>query len=139
MSSKTVKLIVFIAILVHGIGHLQGVVVSLGVKFNKSTSYQSWLLKSLSKKTNRVICFLLYFFTAIFGILAALSFKGLIISHTAWQILMIITAVLSSMSLILFPKALAMFFNKAGAIAVNLITFYSLVFNGNWPSAIFED
>lgn len=139
MSTKTIKLLVFIAILVHGIGHLQGVLSSLGVKLNKSTSYKSWLLKTQSERTNRVICFFLYLFTAIFGILAALSFKDLIISHTIWQTLMIITAVLSSLALILFPNALAMFFNKAGAIAVNLITYYSLVFNGNWPAAIFEE
>ncbi len=139
MSSKTVKLIVFIALLVHGIGHLQGVVGSLGVSFNKSTSYVSWLFKGQTKRTNRIFCFSLYLLTAIFGILAALSFKDLVISSSIWQVLMIITAVLSSISLILFPNALAMFFNKAGAIAVNIITYYSIVFNGNWPAAIFED
>ena len=66
MSTKTIKLLVFIAILVHGIGHLQGVLSSLGVKLNKSTSYKSWLLKTQSERTNRVICFFLYLFTAIF-------------------------------------------------------------------------
>lgn len=139
MTPKSVKIFAFIALLVHGIGHLQGVVGSLGVKFHDSASCNSWLLKGLNDSTNRTFCLVLYLSTAVVGILAALSLKGILVPHSGWQILALITAVLSTLSLIFFPKALAMFFNKAGAVAVNLIVYYSILFNGNWPSAIFED
>jgi hypothetical protein len=139
MSTKTVKLIVFLTLLVHGIGHIQGVVKSLGVKINDSGAPVSWLLKGLGANVNRTICLFLYLATALFGIMAALSFKEILFPADGWQSLALVTGVLSTLCLVLFPNALAMFFNKAGAIAVNLIIYYSILFNGNWPAAAFED
>jgi hypothetical protein len=139
MSTKTIKLLALLVLLVHGIGHIQGVVSGFGIKFNESTSNQSWLLKGANDKTNRILCSILYLATAVLGILAALSLKDLLVPVTLWQTLALVAAILSTFSLVLFPKALAMFFNKAGAIAVNLIIYYSILFNGNWPSAVFED
>ena len=139
MTTKTVKLIVFITLLVHGIGHLQGVVSSSGVKFTSSTTCVSWLLKGLGKKTNQIICFILYLAAAVVGIITALCFQHIITGLCTWQTLALITAIVSSLCLIFFPRALAMFFNKARAIAVNLIIYYSILLQGNWPAAIFED
>ena len=139
MSTTAVKLVVFLALFVHGIGHLQGVVSSSGVKFRTSTSNVSWLLKGLGEKLNKVICMVLYLAASLFGIFAALSFRGVLGPESKWTSLAIACAIFSSLGLVLFPKALTLFFNKAGAIAVNLFIFYSILFNGNWPSAIFED
>ena len=139
MTTKTVKLIAFILLLVHGIGHLQGVVASFGVKINNSHARISWLLKDLGESVNAKICFALFLITAVFGILTAFSFKGILISDVAWQSLAIVTAILSTVCLVLFPNGFAMFFNKVGAIAVNLMIYYSIVFNQNWPTVLFED
>lgn len=139
MSTKTIKLLVFLAFLVHGIGHIQGVIGSLGVKMSNSSSSVSWLLKGPGAGTNRTICFILYSGAALFGILTALSFKGILFATSSWELFALITAFISTAGLILFPNALAMFFNKIGAIAVNLIIYYSVLFNGKWPSVIFED
>jgi hypothetical protein len=139
MNDKTVKLLVFLALLIHGIGHLQGVLSSAGVKFHASTSNQSWLLGGSNKRLNHLVCLVLYLAAALFGILAALSFKGLVIPLEAWTSLALLSAFLSTASLLLFPGALAMFFNKAGAVIVNLIIFYSILFQGNWPAAAFEN
>ncbi len=139
MTIKTVKLIAFILLLVHGIGHLQGVVASFGVKINNSNARISWLLKDLEESVNAKVSFVLFLITAIFGILTALSFKGILISGSLWQSFAIVTAILSTLCLILFPNGFAMFFNKIGAIAVNLIIYYSIVFNQNWPSVFFEE
>ena len=139
MTTKTVKLIAFIVLLVHGIGHLQGVVASAGVKINNSNNRISWLLKDLGESVNSKICFILFLLTAVCGILAALSFKGILISGSVWQSLAIITAIFSTLCLILFPNGFAMFFNKIGAIAVNLVIYYSIVFSQNWPAVLFQD
>ena len=139
MTTKNIKLIVFIALLVHGIGHMQGVVSSLGVKFNKSTTNVSWMLKGLGEGTNRAICLVLYFGAAIAGIIAALSFFNILISNSNWQMFAVVSAVFSIIALFLFPKALAMFFNKAGAVIVNAAIFYTIVFQGQLASVIFED
>lgn len=139
MSTSTVKLMAFLALLVHGIGHIQGIVSSSGIKFRTSTSNKSWLLKGLGGKWNRLICLVLYLAAAVLGIFAALGLRGVLGPESGWASFALTSAIFSTFGLILFPKALALFFNKAGAIAVNLIIFYSILFNGNWPSAIFED
>jgi hypothetical protein len=139
MSTKSIKLIAFIVLLVHGIGHLQGVVSSTGVKFTKSTSNISWLLKGLGEGLNRTFCLAFYMAAGILGIFAALSFYDLVFTEMSWQNFALTSAFFSTVSLILFPNALAMFFNKAGAIAINLIIFYSILFDGHWPAAIFND
>ena len=139
MTTKTIKLLVLITLLVHGIGHFQGVVAGLGVKFTNNTTTTSWLLKGLGENTNRSICIILYLGAAICGILAGLGFKGILAPETSWQIFALVSAFFSTACLVLFPNALAMFFNKIGAIGVNLIIYYSILFNGHWPSAIFED
>jgi hypothetical protein len=138
MTTKTVRLIAFIVLLIHGAGHLQGVAAGLGLKINNSSPAQSWLLKSWSSGKNKRICLVLFFVTAFAGISAALGLRGLFLPDL-WQPLAIITAVLSTICLLLFPNGFAMFFNKAGAIAVNLIIYYSLVFSQNWPDALFND
>ncbi len=139
MSANSVKLIAFLALLVHGIGHLQGAVSSSGVKFRTSTSNSSWLLKGVAEKWNKLICLVLYLAASVLGIFAALSLRGVLGPESQWNSLAMACAIFSTLGLVLFPKALALFFNKAGAIAVNLIIFYSILFNGSWPSAIFED
>lgn len=139
MTTKTIKLIVFITLLIHGIGHLQGVVTGAGIKFHSSSSRISWLLKGWGENTNRTLCILLFLITAIAGILTALSFKGILLPPSSWQLFAIVTACISTLCLVLFPNALAMFFNKAGAIVVNLIILYSVLFNGKWPSVLFDD
>jgi hypothetical protein len=139
MTTKTIRILVMITLLVHGIGHFQGVVSSLGVKFNASTSNVSWLLKGLGQKANTVICLILFLGAALSGILAGLAFMGILLPESSWQALALVAAFFSTACLILFPAALAMFFNKAGAIAVNLIIYYSILFNGRWPSAVFDN
>ena len=139
MAPKTVKLLVFLALLVHGIGHLQGVVSGFGVKLSDKSTYRSWLLKGSSDDTNRIICITLYLGAALFGIIAALGFKDFIVAHSLWQTFALIAAILSTLCLVLFPYALAMFFNKAGAILMNLLIYYSILFGGAFPDAAFND
>ena len=138
MTTKTVKLIAFIALLVHGIGHFQGVAAGLGVKINAGNPAQSWLLKGANEKLNSTLCLILFFITGALGIITALSFNGVFLAE-AWQILSLLTAVFSTFCLILYPNSFAMLFNKVGAIGVNLIIYYSIAFNQNWPAALFED
>jgi hypothetical protein len=139
MSTQVIKLIVFIVLLVHGIGHIQGVVAGFGAKINNYNPTQSWLLKNQSERTNRVICLVLFLITAFIGIAAALSFRSIIFPESIWQTLTLITALLSSFCLIAFPNGFAMLFNKIGAIAVNLIIYYSILFRQYWPAEIFND
>jgi len=131
MTSKTIKLIVFIVLLVHGIGHFQGVIASQGVKINTKGFQVSWLLKGLGESMNKLVCLILYLVSAAFCVLAALSFYHILLPHGSWQSLALVGAYASALALILFPNALAMFFNKIGAIAVDLIIFFPYYSMGN--------
>jgi hypothetical protein len=73
------------------------------------------------------------------GIFAALVLRGVFGPDAEWTSMALACAIFSTLGLVFFPKALAMFFNKAGAIAVNGVIFYSILLNGNWPAAIFTD
>lgn len=139
MTTRTIKLIAFIVLLVHGIGHFQGVAAGFGLKINNAAPAQSWLLKGLNAKTNQTICLILFMLTGVFGVLTALSFKDILFAQAVWQKLAIVTAFLSTLCLLVFPNGFAMFFNKAGAIAVNLFIFYSILFSQNYPQVLFED
>ena len=140
MTAKSIRTIAFIVLLVHGIGHLQGVVTGLGFKMKKSSASYSWFFgKLLGKGLSRVLCFIFYLAAAILGICAALSFGGILLQHELWQSLALLTAIVSTAALIFFPKALAMFFNIAGAIAVNLLIYYSILFSAHWPSQVFNE
>jgi predicted permease len=139
MSSSTLKLIGFLALLVHGVGHLQGVVTSSGIRFRTTTSNSSWLLKGLGEKWNRLVCLVLYLTAGLLGIFASLGLRGVLGPGSNWTSMALACAIFSTVGLVLFPRALVMFFNKVGAIAVNMIIFYSILFNGNWPAALFEE
>lgn len=138
MSPRGIKIIAFIILLVHGIGHFQGVAAALGLKINNREPALSWLLKNFGKRLNYSTCFALFFITALFGIAAAFSVMGFIIPVDFWEILATVTAVLSTICLIVFPNGFAQFFNLAGAIAVNLLIYYSTVLGQHWPSVLFE-
>ena len=73
MTTKSVKLIVFIALLVHGIGHFQGVAAGFGLKINQSAPALSWLLRGMGEQVNRYICLAVFFLTGVTGILTALA------------------------------------------------------------------
>lgn len=139
MTTKTIKLIAFIALLVHGIGHFQGVVASFGIKINNSSPSASWLLKDFGEKFNHRFALILFFVTGILGITTALSFKGIMLPVSLWQSVAIYTAICSTLCLVIFPNNFAMFFNKVGAIGVNLFIYYSIIIGGNWPSVLFDD
>ena len=139
MTTKTIRLIAFIVLLVHGIGHFQGVVASLGVKINNSASSSSWILKGMKEQAARTICFVLFLLTGLAGIITALGFFGVVFHGNHWETMALVTAFMSSVCLILFWNCFAMFFNKIGAIAVNILIYYSILFNQQWPAALFEN
>jgi hypothetical protein len=139
MSPSSIKLITFIVLLIHGIGHFQGVVAAFGVKINNANTTQSWLLSNLGETVNQRICLVLFLLAGIMGIMASLAFKNLILPHLYWQNFALICAVLSTICLVLFPNGFAMIFNKIGAVIVNLWIYYAILFSANWPSEIFNN
>ena len=134
MSPKTLRTIIAIFLFVHAIGHIQGIVASLGVIKSDTWNVRSWLFDGLlGEKGSRTLAMIL-FIVIVLGFLAtAFSFLGIGIPHEAWRTLAIIFAVPSVLSLVAYRNAFAMFFNKIGAIGVNGWILIGLLLL-KWPS-----
>ena len=134
MSPKTLRTILAILLFVHAIGHIQGIIVSLGVIKSETWNVRSWLFDGLlGEKGSRTLALVL-FIVIVLGFLAtAFSFLGIGIPHNAWRTLAVIFAIPSILSLVAYWNAFAMFFNKIGAIGVNGWILIGLLIM-HWPS-----
>ncbi|MFL7871927.1 MAG: hypothetical protein AB8I58_24065 [Anaerolineales bacterium] len=134
MLPKTLRTIIAIFLFVHAIGHIQGIIASLGVIKSDTWNVRSWLFDGLlGEKGSRTLAMIL-FIVIVLGFLAtAFSFLGIGIPHEAWRTLAIIFAIPSVLSLVAYWNAFAMFFNKVGAIGVNGWILIGLLLL-KWPS-----
>jgi hypothetical protein len=134
MSPKTLRTIIAIFLFVHAIGHIQGIIASLGVIKSDTWNVRSWLFDSLlGEKGSRILATIL-FAVCVLGFLAtAFSFLGIGLPHEPWRTLAITFAVPSVLGLIAYWNAFAQFFNKIGAIGVNGWILIGLLLL-QWPS-----
>ena len=134
MSPKTLRTIIAIFLFVHAIGHIQGIVASLGVIKSETWNVRSWLFDGLlGEKGSRILAMIL-FVVCVLGFLAtAFSFLGVGLPHELWRTLAIIFAVPSVLGLVAYWNAFAQFFNKIGAIGVNGWILIGLLLL-KWPS-----
>jgi hypothetical protein len=134
MSPKTLRTIIAIFLFVHAIGHVQGVIASLGVIKSESWHARSWLFDSLLGEKGSRILALILMVVCVLGFLAtAFAFLGVGIPHDLWRTLAIIFAIPSTLSLIFYWNAFSQLFNKVGAIGVNGWILIGLLIM-NWPS-----
>ena len=134
MTPKTLRTIIAIFLFVHAIGHIQGIVASLGVIKSETWNVRSWLFDSLlGEKGSRILAMIL-FVVCVLGFLAtAFSFLGVGLPHELWRTLAIIFAVPSVLGLVAYWNAFAQLFNKVGAIGVNGWILIGLLLL-EWPS-----
>ena len=119
---------------VHAIGHIQGIIASLGVIKSDTWNVRSWLFDGLlGERASRTLALIL-FIVIVLGFLATVfSFLGIGLPHDIWRTLAVIFAILSVLSLVAYWNAFAMAFNKIGAILVNGWILIGLLIM-NWPS-----
>ena len=134
MSAKALRTVIAVFLFVHAIGHIQGIVASLGVIKSETWNVRSWLFDSLlGEKGSRILAMIL-FVVCVLGFLAtAFSFLGVGLPHELWRTLAIIFAVPSVLGLVAYWNAFAQLFNKVGAIGVNGWILIGLLLL-NWPS-----
>ena len=135
MSPLTLRIIIGLVLLVHGIGHIMAFLPALNITSTDKWHHRSWLLTPLiGDNASRVISIIL-FGAAFFGfIAAALALFGWLVPHEMWRTLSVYSAVISLAALSLFWNSfVSLFPNKIGAIAVNIAVLVSLLWL-NWPS-----
>ena len=134
MSPVSMRNVIGIIIFVHGIGHVQGVMSSLGMFNNESWHAKSWLFdKLLGEKNSRYLALVLWGLSVLGFLAAGFAFLGIGIPHEIWRTLMIATAIPSILGIIFYWNSLSMIFNKLGAITVNAWILIGLLLL-NWPS-----
>ena len=135
MSPTTLRIIIGLVLLVHGIGHVMAFFPALNISSTDNWHHRSWLLTPLIGDTaSRVISIILFGAAFLGFIAAALGLFGWLVPHELWRTLSVYSAVISLVALALFWNSFASFFpNKIGAIAVNIAVFVCLLWL-NWPT-----
>jgi hypothetical protein len=116
MSTQTIRLLIFGALLVHGIGHTLG--------FWRPA--RSWLMPGVSESTLRMVGGILWVLVAIGFILAALGYYHLLVPLAWWRPLALYSAILSLVGLLLFFGTWPVF-NFIGATAMNIAVLVALL------------
>jgi hypothetical protein len=143
MTGTTIRTIIALILIVHGVGHLMGVIPALrlfgtesgtGPEWFKNWSSDSWILTDiLGGGVSRVICFIIFMAAFIGFISAGLGLLGWLIPHEGWRVLAVISAVVSLVAIILYWNAFIYLFpHKVGAFAVNIAVLICLLL-ANWP------
>jgi hypothetical protein len=135
MDENTVRILVGLAVLVHGIGHVMGWFPIFGWSEKSGVGWKpdSWLLtRSIGLPASKVLGFLIWTSAAVMAIMAGLAALGWLVPVAWFKDLAVWSSAVSLGGLFLFPNAFATTFNKLGAIAVDLILLVSLLWV-EWP------
>jgi hypothetical protein len=134
MDSSTTQIVVTVVLFIHAIGHIQGVLVALGLITTEIWHPRSWLFdKLVGEKVSRAIS-LVVWLTCVVGFLAtAFAFIGIGIPYALWRPMAILFSILSILGLVFYWNSFAAIFNKVGALAVNGAILVGLLLL-NWPT-----
>lgn len=133
MNSSTLRIVIAILLFVHAIGHVQGIVVSLGLFSTETWNARSWLLDDLlGSKTSHAIALALWAVSFVGFLGTAFAFVGIGLPHDWWRSMAVIFAVPSLLGVILYWNSFAMFFNKLGALGINGAILIGMLLV-NWP------
>lgn len=129
MSPTTLRIIIGLVLLVHGIGHVMAFLPALNITSTDNWHHRSWLLTPLIGDTASRVISIILFGAALLGFIAAgLGLFSWLVPHDLWRSLAVYSAVISLAALALFWNSFASFFpNKIGAIAVNIAVLVCLL------------
>lgn len=138
MSISTLRIIIVVVLIAHGIGHSLGIIAGIGVKLTPNHSSKSWLLtKLLGERITGAIGVIL-FLAALLGFIGAgLGLMDWFVPQNIWENLALIASIFSIVGLALFPYGFpSLFPNVIGALAVDVavLVLFSWM---KWPPELF--
>ena len=126
--------VIAIVFVIHGIGHVMCLLPALGLDASPTWNSDSWLLTGIIGQPAANVVSIVIWLAAIIGfLLAALALMGWGVPHEWWRPLAVVSAVISLIGVFLFRNAFAAWFNKAGAITVDLAVLIGLLLL-HWPA-----
>jgi len=135
MSDQTLRTIIPLALILHGIGHWMGIMTAAGVIKTDSWNSRSWLLSDpLGDTTTRLLALIIWALVFAGFLASGAGAWGWSVTEDSWRTLAVVCSVLSLVGLFFFWNAFAMIFpNKIGAIAINMIALVGILI-ADWPS-----
>lgn len=135
MSPKALQIAIPLVLILHGVGHIMGILTAAKVFSTETWHSRSWLLTGpLGDPTARMIALVLWAVTVIGFIAAGAGAFGWSVTAGSWRTITVVMAVVSLVALALYWNAFASLFpNKIGSIAVNITALVGILAM-NWPS-----
>jgi hypothetical protein len=134
VSPQALRTLIAIVFLVHGVGHVMGILPAVGLIKSKTWHSRSWLFtRILGDAGGRAISVVTWLVAAVGFIAAGLGLLGWLVPPEPWRTLAVVSAIVSLLGLVFFWNAFASFFpNKVGAIAVDVATLVAILW-AHWP------
>ncbi|MBN1122426.1 MAG: hypothetical protein JXJ17_15225 [Anaerolineae bacterium] len=135
MSTKAIQIIVPLVIILHGVGHVMGILTAANIVHTDTWNSRSWLLtNTLGDTPARMIALVLWIVTVVGFIAAGAGAFGWPPTAGNWRTITVVMAIISLVTLAVYWNAFAVLIpNKIGSIVVNLAVLYG-VFIASWPS-----
>jgi hypothetical protein len=139
MSERTVKFIIAAVLFLHGIAHIGPVGAYLWIKTrpNDPTSgwvaARSWLAPGLPPRAATTLATILWAFSLVGFVAAALACAGIVLPSGLWSQLAVVSAFISSIGIIAFFGTWPMF-NTLAAVGVNAAVLVTQLIL-DWPPA----
>jgi hypothetical protein len=137
MSTETLRIIIAIVLIAHGIGHSLGILPAIGMKLTEAHSSDSWLLTRLLGSTISRVLALILFLGALIGFIGAgLGLFDWLVPSDLWQQLSVWASIISLVGLAIFPNAFpAIFPNLVGAVGLDIAVLVAVLWL-KWPPGI---
>jgi hypothetical protein len=137
VSSTTVRFVIAIVLIAHGLGHGLGILAATGLKLSRGHSPDSWLLSGLiGHDPARLLGAALWLASLVAFVAAGLALAGWGLPARHWPTLAVVAAVLSLVTLAAFWLGLPFLFpNKVGVILVDVSVLVSVLWL-EWPERL---
>ena len=139
MSAESIRVLVFGALMIHGLGHGGALGALLWIAFRPGDptggwqAARSWLLPALPAASATMVAGSFWVISMLGFVAAALAFWGIVVPGDLWRPLAIGSAVVSLVGIALFFGTWPPF-NTVAALVVNIAVLVGLLWL-RWPSA----
>ena len=137
MSDQTIRRLVAVVLLLHGLGHGGALGALIWIRFrlgdatNGWLAARSWLFHSLPSTTTTTVASTFWVISLIGFVAAAMSFWGILIPGDVWRQLAVASAFVSVIGIVLFFGTWPAF-NTTAALAVNIAVLVTQLWI-RWP------
>ncbi len=135
LPDRNVKLVVFGALLVHGLGHAGALGAQIWIQYSPNTDMggwlgaRSWVVPALPLSAGTIAAGAFWIVSLIGFVLSALRFWGTLHRPASWRRLAVVSAGVSATGIVLFFGTWPMW-TTAAALGMNVV---AVILSRTWP------